>query len=509
MFSDPLFCKLDSNPRTQKHLSDPEDVPPAYEDQLRDKLAETDPAVAKELAYSLNRLGVDASTIGRNEDGPPAYEQAGQDRRKLTDTDPTAAKELANSLNRLGIDLSAIGRHGDSLRIDEEAVELPRKFVTVEMDPTITKDLANSLDRLGVNMSVLGSNEDASCTAREAGEIHGNNDSSRSSPESEHAGVGSMKTGSFVYSADADNPETAVDSFATNDLDCVQANLNGGGYSMSVHEPTEAASWMEDNWDKPLLNSIRTSGCGGPFAWMLSPTKPALAIFGSHNEPIVVNMAQSLAEASGFPVVIRPDSDNPALTLLARDNDPHNEYVPFNNNAGGNSDERGRDADDEGEGIIEEEHIPGEPGNGGRTDADLDDAEPIENGWEMVDHEPNRNCCAQAPGGGDGGGGGGATMVDYNWESPLHSTKVNLRLKLDTARTYGVTIGYTFKFMINRDAEKPTDRDNLTLPVSQPEVTALVDFKIETVPRESQIDRSYASIGFVVDRSKSISYREL
>jgi spore coat polysaccharide biosynthesis protein SpsF (cytidylyltransferase family) len=49
---------------------------------------------------------------------------------------------------------------------------------------------------------------------------------------------------------------------------------------------------------------------------MLSPTQPAFAIFGSHNEAVVVNMVQTLAHSSGFPVVIRSTGDNPALTLL-------------------------------------------------------------------------------------------------------------------------------------------------------------------------------------------------
>jgi hypothetical protein len=49
---------------------------------------------------------------------------------------------------------------------------------------------------------------------------------------------------------------------------------------------------------------------------MLSPAEPALAIFGSFEDPIVVNMAGLLADLSGFPAVIRPSSDNPALTLL-------------------------------------------------------------------------------------------------------------------------------------------------------------------------------------------------
>jgi hypothetical protein len=49
---------------------------------------------------------------------------------------------------------------------------------------------------------------------------------------------------------------------------------------------------------------------------MLSPEEPALAIFGYYHNPTIVNMAQSLADSSGFPVVIRPSDDNPALTLL-------------------------------------------------------------------------------------------------------------------------------------------------------------------------------------------------
>jgi hypothetical protein len=49
---------------------------------------------------------------------------------------------------------------------------------------------------------------------------------------------------------------------------------------------------------------------------MLSPMEAALAIFGCYDDPVVVNIANSLAGVSGFSVVIRPPSDNPALTLL-------------------------------------------------------------------------------------------------------------------------------------------------------------------------------------------------
>jgi hypothetical protein len=231
---------------------------------------------------------------------------------------------------------------------------------------------------------------------------------------------------------------------------------------MSIHDSAEAASWIEDNWDGHLLTSIRNSGCGGPFAWMLLPTKPALAIFGHYSEPIVVNMAQTLAQFSRFPVIVRAAGDNPALTLLyvrlftvpypvltystrAHDANHQNGHVHFDNNTGGNNEEKGRDVD-EGDEIIEEERIPGEPGNGGRRDADLNGAEPIENGLERVDHEPNRNGGAPSLAGGDGGGGGGEpTTVNDQWDSPIHSTSVKLRLKLDKDRSRAVTIGYTLQ----------------------------------------------------------------
>ncbi|KAJ7831882.1 hypothetical protein B0H13DRAFT_245728 [Mycena leptocephala] len=48
----------------------------------------------------------------------------------------------------------------------------------------------------------------------------------------------------------------------------------------------------------------------------------------------------------------------------------------------------------------------------------------------------------------------------------------------------------------------------MTRPLSQPEVITLVDFEIETRPRETQVDRSYASIGFVAHRRESIIQRK-
>jgi hypothetical protein len=55
----------------------------------------------------------------------------------------------------------------------------------------------------------------------------------------------------------------------------------------------------------------------------------------------------------------------------------------------------------------------------------------------------------------------------------------------------------------------PIDLENMSPPLSRPEIIALVDFEIETRPRETQVDRSYASIGFVVHRKESIIQRKL
>jgi hypothetical protein len=198
---------------------------------------------------------------------------------------------------------------------------------------------------------------------------------------------------------------------------------------------------------------------------MLSPTKPGLAIFGHYSEPVVVNMAQTLAHFSGLPVVVRAASDNPALTLLwvrlliphsaltystrTHDTDHQHGHVLFDNSTSGNNHERGR-VEDGDEEMVEDERTLMEPGNGGGRDNDLRDAEIDGHVLNTAEeHEPSQNGAALTPDGGDGGGGeGGPLLVDGKWSGPLHSTKLKLRLKLNTAPAYEVTVGYTFK--VNR-----------------------------------------------------------
>ncbi|KAF7369662.1 hypothetical protein MVEN_00297300 [Mycena venus] len=320
-----------------------------------------------------------------------------------------------------------------------------------------------------------------------------------------------VKTGTFIiYSPLDDGPETTANAFTTNDLAFVQGSLGIGGCLMSIYEPVDAASWIEDNWDNALLIAIRTSGCGGPFACMLSPEEPALAIFGSYNEPVVVNMAQTLADSSGFPVVIRTTSDNPALTLLAGDIDPNIGYVQFNNTSDTN-DQMGRGLGDDDQPVPEDEHTPNETGNGRRRDNNPADAqvdEMISNAAKEPDSNRDGGSGQQSDGGDGGGGGGDPARMAGKWESPLHRTRVKLCLKLSTGQRYAVAIGYTFKFTINPDVKIPIDMQDLSRPLSQPEVIAVVDFEVETRPRETRVDRSYANIGFVAHRRQSIVQRK-
>ncbi|KAF8190627.1 hypothetical protein K438DRAFT_913584 [Mycena galopus ATCC 62051] len=322
---------------------------------------------------------------------------------------------------------------------------------------------------------------------------------------------GEMKPGTFfIYYPFHQGPSPLPHgSFTQNDLACVEANAGIEEVSVSIYEPADVVLWIEDNWDHPLIISIQNSGWGGPFAWMLSHQEPSLAIFGPCEDPMMLNVAQSLADFAGFPVVIRPASDNPALTLLAHDNEFQDGNVQFNPSDGNNQETDGSgDLNDhdppEGRGTSRE------PSDRRGRDNNINDAEDTkDNSHTRAQREFNPNGATQAPEGGDGGGDGEPSETDGKWEGPLHRTRVKLQLKLDTANSYAVAIGCTTKFTINCETEIPIDLDDLTRPLSQPEVIALLDFEIETRPRETQVDRSYANFGFVAHREQSIIQRTL
>ncbi|KAF8190620.1 hypothetical protein K438DRAFT_913264 [Mycena galopus ATCC 62051] len=184
---------------------------------------------------------------------------------------------------------------------------------------------ANSGTYLPMQRQALGFNVSAGASTSYGNGAAGNNvkdvsdfgGAGANTSNLEGAAGNRRKTETFVvYSPHDDKLETPVASFTTDDFACIQPHIGIAGCLVSIHEPAEATVWIENNWDNPLVASVQKNGCGGPFPWMLSPEKPALAIFGSYQDSIVVGMAQSLADVSGLPVAIRALEDNPALTLL-------------------------------------------------------------------------------------------------------------------------------------------------------------------------------------------------
>jgi hypothetical protein len=130
----------------------------------------------------------------------------------------------------------------------------------------------------------------------------------------------------------------------------------------------------------------------------------------------------------------------------AHDTDLQNGSIQFGRTAG-NDDETRSDGDEVN--MFGNESTPGDSGDDGRRDDDDLDS-PGSDGHVLNPADDHKRYHgykgAQGDGGGGAGdGGGGPTSMDGKWESPLHRTRVKLRLKPNTADTYSVAIGYTFK----------------------------------------------------------------
>jgi hypothetical protein len=108
--------------------------------------------------------------------------------------------------------------------------------------------------------------------------------------------------------SDGSNDGTAV---RPQDVHFLENYVTNGGNSSSIHRLVEAENWVEHHYDAALLESIRSLGCGGPIATMISPEIPALAIFGSILNKPVQDLAQTLSDASKLPVMVRPIEDDP------------------------------------------------------------------------------------------------------------------------------------------------------------------------------------------------------
>jgi hypothetical protein len=85
-----------------------------------------------------------------------------------------------------------------------------------------------------------------------------------------------------------------------------------GGCVLSVHDSVLADNWLDYHCDHEFLANLRVYKLGGPVASMLSFDTPALTIFGTISSQ-VIEIAGELAQLSGFPVIIRPATEDPSV----------------------------------------------------------------------------------------------------------------------------------------------------------------------------------------------------
>lgn len=76
---------------------------------------------------------------------------------------------------------------------------------------------------------------------------------------------------------------------------------------VSIHRPVFAGQWLVEHEDHPCLSLFGDPDCPatGPVPFMLSPETEALVLFAPAADPVVTEGAQTLANESGFPVVIK------------------------------------------------------------------------------------------------------------------------------------------------------------------------------------------------------------
>ncbi|KAF8185839.1 hypothetical protein K438DRAFT_1836409 [Mycena galopus ATCC 62051] len=261
-------------------------------------------------------------------------------------------------------------------------------------------------------------------------------------------------------------------SITPDDIQVIEKEFPDGGLVLSVHRPTQAEAWVEDHYDDNVFETARSSGFGGPIATMLSPGVAALVIFGSILDDWILSFARTLANVSGFAVMIRPVNDDPTPKFS--------------------------EPDDLHEDLLGTWSTPDfESENDGAADDDRVDFEE-EDGSETV---PNpRNAKFEGPAWRLRGGGDGSDEDDISIPgmSKVHRAVVWLNLQQDEepSRTLSVRTHTTFQLQSGYTKFEP-----------RPQVIGRIWLTVET-PAKILPDRSYSSLGFLAHRENSIVHRE-
>ncbi|KAJ7134082.1 hypothetical protein C8R43DRAFT_1073047 [Mycena crocata] len=258
----------------------------------------------------------------------------------------------------------------------------------------------------------------------------------------------------IIYPVTAAPSSIAFRSTDTKSLD----GFNGGGVVVSLYSADDAVAWLEAHYDDPLLQALRARNFEGPIAVQLSPQESALAVFGSIADAHIPEIARTLAQVSGFAVMVRSSVDNPIDT-----------FIPSKRSQTSSDDDTYRVKSNQ----------PASRLRGGAEDAADDDVMP-------------------------------------KWEGKYHNATVDLRIKLNDTKAYDVNVCSYIRvrcrspfcpvltLRISQFKTQSLASSNPSVHRPQPEVLSFVSTEVKLRRGETLLDRSYSNLGFLVHRPRSI-----
>ncbi|KAJ6578908.1 hypothetical protein DFH09DRAFT_1276315 [Mycena vulgaris] len=297
--------------------------------------------------------------------------------------------------------------------------------------------------------------------------------------------------------------------------------LPNGGAILSVYQPTTSLAWLEENYDLPIVQSIRNSKkFSGPLAMLLFPEEPALAIFGPRTDLKFAEKAQNLSNTCGYPVICRPFEERPmfrptenffappesvnvtSLQNIVHDND--GVFPDDNGNRTGNglSSTAGRD----GNGTNDSGSSPGNDSPEANRGSSSGSSE---NGVSNAGAEKKFNDDVGGDPDDDGDDPGAYTSDEWeDWASPIHLTTYHIRSPTNN-ECLNLNIFCRTQFKTYANDILP---NNPTKEWAQQDMTrkqAQVHTKLEIRGREILLDRSYVSLEFEAHRPLAITRDEM
>ncbi|KAJ7721488.1 hypothetical protein B0H16DRAFT_1602515 [Mycena metata] len=328
---------------------------------------------------------------------------------------------------------------------------------------------------------------------------------------------------------EGDNAKSA--SEPTTGLEEFSKCLPNGGTVLSIHRPTTALAWLEENYDFPVVKFIHKKFVG-PLAMMLFPDTPALAIFGPHSSQKMARLAQRLANKSKFPVISRPSADNPMLQFAspspAKDDQLRKirwqpfdqlavDHVLVGNTIPQESGDSGNSSTAQNLERVDRNGAPSDngelptlvPSNGGNGENPNDNDNTYQAAIESKPTSITSNTptlyTANRDGGEDPEGNDPNSEADQwdDWISPFHLTKSEITIQGSMQTVLSIQSRTQFKTYAVGDAPNDLDTPG-SVPGLRPQAQARTTFVIEFNPKTVSIERSHAVLGLLAHRPASI-----